>query len=151
MVTVDTENRVDFQLTESQSAIAQMIKDFGAKEMRPRMMEWDESQEFPIELFRKLGGLGLMGVLVPEQYGGSGFGYHEYVTAIAELSRIDGSIGLSMAAHNSLCTNHILTFASESQKRQYLPKLAGGEWIGAWGLTEPNTGSDAGNMRTTAV
>lgn len=115
------------------------------------MMEWDESQEFPIALFHKLGDLGLMGVLVPEEYGGSGFGYHEYVTAIAELSRIDGSIGLSMAAHNSLCTNHILTFATEDQKKQYLPKLARGEWIGAWGLTEPNTGSDAGNMRTTAI
>jgi alkylation response protein AidB-like acyl-CoA dehydrogenase len=145
------ENKVDFQPTESQVAITQMIRDFGAREMRPRMMEWDESQEFPIALFHKLGELGLMGVLVPEEYGGSGFGYHEYVTAIAELSRIDGSIGLSMAAHNSLCTNHILTFANESQKQQYLPRLARGEWIGAWGLTEPNTGSDAGNMRTVAV
>jgi len=131
--------------------ISQMIKDFGAREMRPKMMEWDESQEFPIDLFHKLGELGLMGVLVPEEYGGAGFGYHEYVTAIAELSRIDGSIGLSMAAHNSLCTGHILSFASEEQKRKYLPKLATGEWIGAWGLTEPNTGSDAGNMKTTAV
>jgi alkylation response protein AidB-like acyl-CoA dehydrogenase len=145
------ENKVDFQPSESQLAITQMIRDFGAREMRPRMMEWDESQEFPIALFHKLGELGLMGVLVPEEYGGSGFGYHEYVTAIAELSRIDGSIGLSMAAHNSLCTNHILTFANESQKQQYLPRLARGEWIGAWGLTEPNTGSDAGNMRTVAV
>ena len=151
MITAGIEKDVDFQPTESQLAIAQMIRDFGAKEMRPKLMEWDESQEFPIELFRRLGGLGLMGVLVPEEYGGSGFGYQEYVTAIAELSRIDGSIGLSMAAHNSLCTNHILTFANETQKRQYLPKLANGEWIGAWGLTEPNTGSDAGNMRTTAV
>jgi alkylation response protein AidB-like acyl-CoA dehydrogenase len=115
------------------------------------MMEWDESQEFPIELFRKLGALGLMGVLVPEEYGGSGFGYHEYVTAIVELSKIDGSIGLSMAAHNSLCTGHILQHASEEQKQKYLPKLATCEWIGAWGLTEPNTGSDAGNMRTVAV
>src|SRR5436853_1982197 len=145
------ENKVDFQPTESQLAITQMIRDFGAREMRPRMMEWDESQEFPIALFHRLGELGLMGVLVPEEYGGSGFGYHEYVTAIAELSRIDGSIGLSMAAHNSLCTNHILTFANESQKQQYLPRLARGACIGAWGLTEPNTGSDAGNMRTVAV
>jgi alkylation response protein AidB-like acyl-CoA dehydrogenase len=150
MITVG-ENMVDFQPTESQLAITQMIKDFGAREMRPRMMEWDESQEFPVALFHKLGELGLMGVLVPEEYGGSGFGYHEYVTAIVELSRIDGSIGLSMAAHNSLCTNHILSFANESQKQQYLPRLATGEWIGAWGLTEPNTGSDAGNMRTVAV
>ncbi|HEY3429459.1 MAG TPA: acyl-CoA dehydrogenase family protein, partial [Cyclobacteriaceae bacterium] len=104
-----------------------------------------------IEVFKKLGGLGLMGVLVPEEYGGSGFGYPEYVTAIAELSKIDGSIGLSMAAHNSLCTGHILQHANEEQKQKYLPKLATAEWIGAWGLTEPNTGSDAGNMRTVAV
>src|SRR5688572_7504951 len=142
---------VNFEESENQRMIAQMIRDFGKKEIMPKMMEWDESQEFPVEVFKKLGTLGLMGVLVPEEYGGSGFGYHEYVTAIAELSRIDGSIGLSMAAHNSLCTNHILSFADEDQKRKYLPKLARGEWIGAWGLTEPNTGSDAGNMRTTAV
>ena len=114
-------------------------------------MEWDESQEFPIEVFRQLGDLGLMGVLVPQEYGGAGFGYLEYITAIVELSKIDGSIGLSMAAHNSLCTNHILMFGNEDQKRHYLPKLASGQWIGAWGLTEPNTGSDAGNMRTVAV
>lgn len=128
-----------------------MVRDFGGLEIRPKIMEWDESQEFPIKLFRKMGELGLMGVLVPEEYGGSGFGYAEYVTAIAEVARIDGSIGLSMAAHNSLCTGHILQFASEEQKRKYLPGLASGKWIGAWGLTEPNTGSDAGNMRTVAV
>lgn len=115
------------------------------------MMEWDESQEFPIEVFHQMGDLGLMGVLVPQEYGGAGFGYLEYITAIAELSKIDGSIGLSMAAHNSLCTNHILMFGTEDQKRNYLPKLASGQWIGAWGLTEPNTGSDAGNMRTVAI
>ena len=137
--------------TENQTMIAQMVRDFGAQHIKPRMMEWDESQEFPIEVFHKLGELGLMGVLVPAEYGGSGFGYTEYVTAIAELSKIDGSIGLSMAAHNSLCTGHILQHASEAQKQKYLPRLASGEWIGAWGLTEPNTGSDAGNMRTTAV
>lgn len=114
-------------------------------------MEWDESQEFPVEVFHQLGDLGLMGVLVPQEYGGAGFGYLEYITAIVELSKIDGSIGLSMAAHNSLCTSHILTFGNEDQKRHYLPKLASGQWIGAWGLTEPNTGSDAGNMRTVAV
>ncbi len=131
--------------------IADMIRDFGAKHIKPSMRAWDESQEFPVEVFKALGKLGLMGVLVPVPYGGSGFGYVEYVTAIAELSKIDGSIGLSMAAHNSLCTGHILQFASEAQKQQYLPKLATGEWIGAWGLTEPNTGSDAGNMRTVAV
>lgn len=145
------ETQVNFEENENQRMIAQMIRDFGAREIKPHMMEWDESQEFPIELFKKLGGLGLMGVLVPQEYGGSGFGYLEYVTAIAELSRIDGSIGLSMAAHNSLCTGHILQFGNEEQKRKYLPKLATAEWIGAWGLTEPNTGSDAGNMRTVAV
>ena len=137
--------------TENQTMIAQMVRDFGAQHIKPNMMKWDESQEFPIDVFHQLGELGLMGVLVPTQYGGSGFGYNEYVTAIVELSKIDGSIGLSMAAHNSLCTGHILQHASEEQKQKYLPKLASGEWIGAWGLTEPNTGSDAGNMRTTAV
>lgn len=137
--------------TENQTMIAQMVRDFGAQHIKPHMMKWDESQEFPVEVFHKLGEMGLMGVLVPQEYGGAGFGYTEYVTAIAELSKIDGSIGLSMAAHNSLCTGHILQHASEEQKRKYLPKLASGEWIGAWGLTEPNTGSDAGNMRTVAV
>lgn len=137
--------------TENQEIIAQMVRDFGARHIRPQMMDWDESQEFPVEVFKKLGELGLMGVLVPEQYGGSGFGYPEYVTAIAEISKIDGSIGLSVAAHNSLCTGHILQFGNEEQKQRWLPKLASAEWIGAWGLTEPNTGSDAGNMRTVAV
>lgn len=140
-----------FEETENQTMIAQMVRDFAAREIKPKMMVWDESQEFPIDLFRKMGALGLMGVLIPEQYGGAGFGYLEYITAISELSKVDGSIGLSMAAHNSLCSNHILTFASEEQRLKYLPKLATGEWIGAWGLTEPNTGSDAGNMRTVAV
>src|SRR3954471_16268597 len=142
---------MDLNLSENQKMITQMIKDFGNKHIRPKMMEWDESQEFPVEVFKKLGELGLMGVLVPEQYGGSGFGYFEYVTAIKELSKIDGSIGLSMAAHNSLCTGHILNFANDEQKQRWLPKLASAEWIGAWGLTEPNTGSDAGNMKTVAV
>jgi alkylation response protein AidB-like acyl-CoA dehydrogenase len=147
----DTLGAVSFQESENQTMISQMIRDFGDKEMIPKMMEWDENQVFPVEVFRKLGGLGLMGVLVPESYGGSGFGYLEYVTVISELSRIDGSIGLSVAAHNSLCTGHILQFGNEAQKHKYLPQLASGEWIGAWGLTEPNTGSDAGNMRTVAV
>ncbi|MFD1468067.1 acyl-CoA dehydrogenase family protein [Hymenobacter caeli] len=137
--------------TENQTLIAQMVRDFGAQYIQPHIMEWDESQEFPRDVFSRLGELGLMGVLVPTEYGGAGFGYPEYVTAIAGLARIDGSIGLSMAAHNSLCTGHILQHASEAQKQQYLPRLASGEWLGAWGLTEPNTGSDAGNMRTTAV
>jgi len=142
---------IQFEETENQRMIAQMVRDFGAREIKPHMMQWDEAQEFPVDLFHKMGKLGLMGVLVPEAYGGAGFGYLEYITAIVELSKIDGSIGLSMAAHNSLCTNHILMFGTEEQKQQYLPKLATGEWIGAWGLTEPNTGSDAGNMRTVAV
>ncbi|MFY0600398.1 MAG: acyl-CoA dehydrogenase family protein [Cyclobacteriaceae bacterium] len=136
---------------ENQSMIAEMIRDYSAKNIEPHKMEWDESQEFPIQVFKDLGDLGLMGVLVPQEYGGSGFGYEEYVTAIIELGAIDGSIGLSMAAHNSLCTGHILQHASEAQKQKYLPKLATCEFLGAWGLTEPNTGSDAGNMKTTAV
>ncbi|MBL7854953.1 MAG: acyl-CoA dehydrogenase family protein [Cyclobacteriaceae bacterium] len=140
-----------FAMSESQEMIAKMVRDFANREIRPNSMLWDESQEFPIALFHKMGELGLMGVLVPESYGGAGFGYHEYVTAIVELSKVDGSIGLSMAAHNSLCTGHILQFGNEQQKQKYLPKLATGQWIGAWGLTEPNTGSDAGNMRTVAV
>lgn len=148
-----TENlpEINFDETENQKMIAEMIQAFGEREIRPKMMEWDESQEFPIDLFRKLGKLGLMGVIIPEEYGGAGFGYLEYITAISEISKIDGSIGLSVAAHNSLCSNHILQFGNEEQKLKYLPKLATAEWIGAWGLTEPNTGSDAGNMRTVAV
>ncbi|MDN5201545.1 acyl-CoA dehydrogenase family protein [Fulvivirgaceae bacterium BMA10] len=151
LVDVELQGGVNFDLSENQKMIAEMIRDFGEKEIEPYKMKWDESQEFPIDLFKKLGELGLMGVLVPQEYGGSGFGYHEYVTAISELSKLDGSIGLSMAAHNSLCTGHILQFANEEQKHKWLPKLATAEWIGAWGLTEPNTGSDAANMKTTAV
>jgi alkylation response protein AidB-like acyl-CoA dehydrogenase len=131
--------------------MAEMIRDFCEREIRPNIMKWDESQEFPVEVFKKLGELGLMGCLVPEQYGGSGMDYFEYVTVVSEISKVDPSIGLSVAAHNSLCTNHILMFGSEEVKQKYLPKLATAEWIGAWGLTESNTGSDAGNMRTTAV
>lgn len=140
-----------FGTTENQQMIAEMLQSFGEQHIRPKMMEWDENQTFPVELFRKLGELGCMGVLVPEKYGGAGFGYSEYVTTVVEISKICGSIGLSVAAHNSLCTNHILMFGSDEQKEKYLPKLATGEHIGAWGLTEPNTGSDAGNMQTTAV
>lgn len=142
---------MNFEKTENQQMIAEMVRNFGDKHIRPKMMEWDESQEFPIEVFKEMGKLGLMGVLVPEEYGGSGFGYYEYVTAIEELAKIDGSIGLSMAAHNSLCTGHILSFGNEEQKKRWLPKLASAEWIGAWGLTEPNTGSDAMRMMTVGV
>lgn len=142
---------MDFHISENQQLIAKSVQDFAEKKIRSHIMEWDEVQHFPVELFKELGELGLMGILVPEQYGGAGLGYEEYVTALIEISKVDGSIGLSVAAHNSLCTNHILQFGNETQKQKWLPKLASGEWIGAWGLTEPNTGSDAGNMKTTAV
>jgi len=126
------------------------VKKFAAQYIKPHVMQWDETQEFPAHIFHEMGKLGLMGVLVPEKYGGSGLGYIEYKIIIEEVSKVCGSIGLSLAAHNSLCTNHILLFGNEEQKQKYLPKLASGEWIGAWGLTEPNTGSDAGNMKCTA-
>src|SRR3954470_13214257 len=141
---------MDFSTTENQQMIAETAKKFADKHIRPDMMKWDEEQIFPVETFRKMGELGLMGILVPEEYGGSGLGYFEYVTAIVEIARVCGSIGLSMAAHNSLCTGHILQFGNEEQKRKYLPKLATGQWIGAWGLTEANTGSDAMRMRCVA-
>jgi hypothetical protein len=142
---------MNFEYNETQSMIAQSIKDFAEQNIRPYIMEWDEAQIFPKELFKKLGAMGFMGVLVPEELGGSGLGYHEYITIIEEISKVDPSIGLSVAAHNSLCTNHILTFGTEEQKKRWIPKLATGEHIGAWGLTEHNTGSDAARMNTTAV
>lgn len=142
---------MDFNNSDTQLEIAKMIQDFAEKEIRPDFMVWDESQEFPVELFKKMGSLGLMGVLVPQEYGGSGLSYHEYVTVVSEISKVCGSIGLSTAAHNSLCTGHILAFGNEEQKQKYLPKLASAEFIGAWGLTEANTGSDAGNMQCTAT
>ncbi len=142
---------MDFNQTDTQVQIAEMVRDFAAKHIRPKMMEWDEEQKFPVDLFHKMGELGLMGVLVPAEYGGAGLGYFEYVSVISEVAKVCGSIGLSVAAHNSLCTGHILYFGTEEQKKKYLPKLASGEWIGAWGLTEANTGSDAGNMRCTAT
>ena len=142
---------MNFSYNENQLMIADMVKSFGKQNIAPFVREWDDKQVFPVEVFKKLGELGLMGVLVPVEYGGSGFSYTEYVTAIEQLSILDPSIGLSMAAHNSLCTGHILQFANESQKKKWLPKLASAEWIGAWGLTEHNTGSDAGGMSTTAV
>jgi len=142
---------MDFALTENQQMVAQMVQDFCEKEIRPNIMKWDESQEFPVHVFKKLGELGLMGVLVPQEYGGSGMTYFEYITVISEIGKVCGSIGLSVAAHNSLCTGHIMYHASEEQKQKYLPKLATAEYIGAWGLTEQNTGSDAGGMATTAV
>ena len=142
---------MNFKQEESEAMISQMVRDFAEKEIRPHVMHWDEEQIFPKELFRKMGELGLMGVLVPSAYGGAGLGYYEYIACIVEISKVCGSIGLSVAAHNSLCTNHILEFGNEEQKQKYLPKLASGEWIGAWGLTEANTGSDAMRMKSTAV
>ncbi|KIA90854.1 acyl-CoA dehydrogenase [Pedobacter kyungheensis] len=141
----------DFSATETQQSVRAMVSDFAEKNIRPNIMEWDETQHFPVELFKQLGDLGVMGVLVPEAYGGAGLGYQEYVDVIVEVARVCGSIGLSLAAHNSLCTGHILAFANEEQKQRWLPKLASAEWIGAWGLTEANTGSDALRMMTTAV
>ena len=141
---------MNFEQSESQQMIRQMARDFAAKHIKPHVMEWDESQHFPKDLFHKMGQQGFLGVLVPEQYGGSGLGYFEYVAVIDEIAQVCGSIGLSTAAHNSLCTGHILQFANDDQKSKYLPKLASGEWIGAWGLTEPNTGSDAMRMKCVA-
>ncbi|MFL5738593.1 MAG: acyl-CoA dehydrogenase family protein [Flavisolibacter sp.] len=142
---------MNFETSEITQQVAQTARDFAQQHIKPHVMEWDESQEFPLHIFKKMGELGLMGVLVPEQYGGAGLSYFEYKTIIEEIARVDGSIGLSVAAHNSLCTGHILLFANEEQKKKYLPKLATAEWLGAWGLTEPNTGSDAGNMKCTAT
>ncbi|MCX6315105.1 MAG: acyl-CoA dehydrogenase [Chitinophagaceae bacterium] len=142
---------MNFTTSELTQQVAQTARDFAAQHIKPHIMEWDESQEFPLAVFKQMGELGLMGVLVPEAYGGSGLSYLEYSAIIQEIAKVCGSIGLSLAAHNSLCTGHILAFGNEAQKQKYLPKLASAEYIGAWGLTEANTGSDAGNMKTTAV
>ena len=142
---------MDFQNDEITQQVGQVARDFAAQHIKRYVMHWDESQEFPIHVFKEMGKLGLMGVLVPEKYGGAGLGYVEYVMVIQEIARVCGSVGLSLAAHNSLCSGHILAFGNEAQKQKYLSKLATAEWIGAWGLTEANTGSDAGNMKTTAV
>jgi alkylation response protein AidB-like acyl-CoA dehydrogenase len=147
----DTMTNLGFDYSETQKMVAASAKEFSEQYIRPHIMEWDESQTFPLQLFKKAGKMGFMGVLVPETLGGSGLGYHEYVAMLVEISQVDPSIGLSVAAHNSLCTNHILSFGNEEQKRRWIPKLATAEWIGAWGLTEHNTGSDAGGMNTTAV
>jgi len=142
---------MNFSISETENMVGQMAKDFAEKNIRPYVMKWDEAQKFPVDTMKAMGELGLLGVLVPEEFGGAGFGYHEYVRAIIEIAKVDSSVGLSVAAHNSLCTGHILQFGNEEQKRRWLPKLATGQWIGAWGLTEANTGSDALRMRTTAV
>jgi len=142
---------MDTQTLENLDLIVDSARDFAEKHIRPHVMEWDEHSTFPEDLFHKMGEFGFLGVLVPEEYGGFGLGYQEYVSIIEEIAKVCGSIGLSVAAHNSLCTNHILQFGNEEQKQKYLPRLASGEWIGAWGLTEPNTGSDAGRMQCVAT
>lgn len=142
---------MDFSYSELTEQVALAARDFAQQHIKPFVMTWDESQEFPRHVFEEMGKLGLMGVIIPEEYGGAGLGYFEYSAIIQEISKVCGSIGLSVAAHNSLCTNHIYTFGNEAQRKKYLPALASGQHIGAWGLTEPNTGSDAGNMKTTAV
>lgn len=142
---------MDFEVSELTEQVAQTARDFALQHIKPNVMAWDEAQVFPVEVFKKLGELGLMGILVPEQYGGAGLSYFEYNVIIQEIAKVCGAIGLSLAAHNSLCTGHVLLFGNEEQKKKYLPKLASAEYIGAWGLTEPNTGSDAGNMKTTAI
>lgn len=142
---------MNFEKNENQRMIAQMVSDFAEKEIRPHMNKWDADEHFPVDVMKKMGELGLLGIYIPEEYGGSGFSYFEYATALMELGKVCGGVGLSVAAHNSLCTGHIYYHGSEEQKRKYLPKLASGEWIGAWGLTEANTGSDAMRMKCTAV
>ncbi len=150
MVT-DTLSTMNFEYSETQKMVAEAAREFAQQYIQPYVMEWDEKQTFPIEVFKKAGELGFMGVLVPDELGGSGLGYHEYVAILEEISKVDPAIGLSVAAHNSLCTNHILSFGNDEQKQRWIPKLATAEWLGAWGLTEHNTGSDAGGMNTTAV
>ena len=150
-MSMQVQGGMDFNTSQSEKMIISSVRDFAEKHIRPNVMKWDEEQIFPIETFKKLGELGLMGVLIPEEYGGSGLGYFEYVNVIVEISKVCGSIGLSVAAHNSLCSGHIMAFGNEEQKRKWLPKLASAEWIGAWGLTEANTGSDSLGMNTTAV
>jgi alkylation response protein AidB-like acyl-CoA dehydrogenase len=142
---------MNFEVSELTQQVAHTARDFARQHIKPHVMEWDEIQEFPVHIFKELGKLGMMGVFVPEEYGGAGLGYYEYKIVIEEVAKVCGSIGLSVAAHNSLCTGHILSFGNEAQKKKYLPLLATAEWIGAWGLTEPNTGSDAGNMKCAAV
>src|SRR5258708_3071128 len=142
---------MDFELNDEQRQMKMSVREFAESEIAPHVMEWDEAQHFPIELRPKLAALGLMGVLFPEEYGGAGLGYVEYATVIEELSRVDGSVGISVAAHTSLCSNHIYQFGTEAQKQKYLAPLAAGDHLGAWGLTEPGSGSDASNTRTTAV
>ena len=142
---------MDFDLTEEQQEIKRLAREFAESEIAPHRLEWDEAQHFPVDLMKKLAQLGFLGVIFPQEYGGAGLGYVEYVTVIEEISRVDGAIGLSVAAHNSLCSNHIFTFGTEAQRRKFLTPLAAGEKLGAWGLTEPEAGSDASGTQTAAV
>jgi len=142
---------LDFQLNEEQQHLKKSVREFAEREIAPNVMKWDEESHFPMETVKEIGKLGLMGSIFPTEYGGAGMGYVEYVTIIDELSRVDGSIGIIVAAHTSLCSNHIWIAGSDEQKRKYIPKLATGEFIGCWGLTEPGSGSDAGGARTSAV
>src|SRR6185312_11561667 len=142
---------MDFQFSEEHEQLRRSVREFAESEIRPHVMEWDEKSEFPLSVIKQLGKMGLMGVTFPPEYGGAGLGYVDYVIAVEELSRVDGSVGIIVAAHNSLCSNHLYIAANEEQKRKYLPKLASGEFIGAWGLTEPGAGSDAGSARMSAV
>src|SRR5437588_2700134 len=142
---------MDFQFAEEQEQLRRSVREFAEAEVRPHVMEWDEKSEFPLAVVKQLGKMGLMGVVFPSEYGGAGLGYVEYVLAIEELSRVDGSVGIIVAAHNSLCSNHIMIAGNDEQRKRWIPRLASGEWLGAWGLTEPGSGSDAGGARTTAV
>jgi len=142
---------LDFQLNDEQQQLKKSVREFAEREIAPHVMEWDEAAKFPMEIVKELGRLGLLGIVFPTEYGGAGMGYIEYVTAIDELSRVDGSVGIIVAAHTSLCSNHIYIAGNEEQKHKYISKLATGEWIGAWGLTEPGSGSDAGGARCSAV
>jgi alkylation response protein AidB-like acyl-CoA dehydrogenase len=147
----DTAQNHSFALTDEQEQLRKEIRDFAAREIAPNVMRWDEASEFPLEVVQKLGEMGLMGIIFPVELGGAGLGYVDYALAVEELSAVDGSIGIIVASHNSLCSNHIFVAGNEEQKRKYIPKLASGTWLGAWGLTEPGSGSDAGSARTTAV
>ena len=141
---------MDFEWTEEQNLLRTMVREFAEKEIAPVVMEFDEAQKFPRELLRKAGELGLLGIMFPEEYGGAGFGYAEYALVVEELSRVDGSVGIAVAAHNGLCANHIYLFGDDDQRRRFLTPLASGEWIGGWSLTEPTAGSDAGGTRSVA-
>jgi hypothetical protein len=142
---------MDFQLTDEQLQLKKSLREFAEREILPNVMKWDEANHFPLETIKELGRMGVLGIIFPTEYGGAGLGYVEYVIAVEELSRVDGSVGITVAAHNSLCSNHIFLAGNEAQRKQYIPKLATGEWLGAWGLTEPGSGSDAGGARMSAV